>query len=282
VVRRFVIGDLTNLSKYSQHDNCRVTDEWRPDLTDNPGHHNVPEGTVTAYICIICGYGVGNRWLHIPTNHTYKLDIFRVKVIKHSHPLMQLMWSNNIWSNYSPYLNTNGDFWIFNRFLGVFTKPRKANVSFLMSICSFVCPSLCLSVFLSACPSVHLPVCLSTCPHGTTRFPLDGCSWNFMFEDISKNLLRKLKFHSYLTRITGTLHEDLCTLMIVRRGTILRMRNISDLICRRNQSQIFCSRHVFRNLWFLWDNVEKYGTAREATFHNIIRSRKDAICISDN
>jgi hypothetical protein len=28
--------------------------------------------------------------------------------------------------------------------------------------------------------------CLSVRPHGTTRFPLDGLSWNFIFEDFSK------------------------------------------------------------------------------------------------
>ena len=49
--------------------------------------------------------------------------------------------------------------------------------------------------------------------HNTTRCPLDGYSiyliWGFF-----ENLSRKLKFHYSLTRITDTLYEDLCIVMI--------------------------------------------------------------------
>ena len=69
--------------------------------------------------------------------------------------------------------------------------------------------------------------CLSFCPYWTVRLPLDEFSWNFVWllHDV---LLRALKLYSDLTRMTGTLHADRCTLMIVSRGILLRMRNVSD------------------------------------------------------
>ena len=36
--------------------------------------------------------------------------------------------------------------------------------------------------------------CLSVCPHGTTRLPLDGFSWNLIFEDFFQNMSIKFKF----------------------------------------------------------------------------------------
>ena len=47
-----------------------------------------------------------------------------------------------------------------------------------------------------------------------------------------------------LTRITGTLHDDQCTLMTTFRLILLVMRNISDRSCRGNQTT-----------YFIFDNV---------------------------
>jgi hypothetical protein len=38
-------------------------------------------------------------------------------------------------------------------------------------------------------------LCLSVRPHGTTRFPLDGFSWTFIFDYFSIVCLKKFKFH---------------------------------------------------------------------------------------
>jgi len=54
-----------------------------------------------------------------------------------------------------------------------------------------------------------------------------------------ENMSRKFKFHLYLTRITGTLHEDQCTFLIASRSDLLRMRNFSDKSCRENQNTLF-------------------------------------------
>ena len=57
-------------------------------------------------------------------------------------------------------------FVVFCYFLGAFAKLRKATVSFVMSVR----------------------------PHGTTRLPLDGFSWNLIFEDFSKICREKSNF----------------------------------------------------------------------------------------
>ena len=39
---------------------------------------------------------------------------------------------------------------------------------------------------------------------------------------------------------------------------------------------------LFQKLCHLWDNVEKYGTARKATHDNIVPHKKDVLCKLDN
>jgi len=69
-------------------------------------------------------------------------------------------------------------------------------------------------------------------------------------------------FHSNLTRTTGTLHGDQYTFLIISLSFLLRMRNVSDKICRENQN----TRFVFSNFFFFekssvyeitWKNVER-------------------------
>jgi hypothetical protein len=69
----------------------------------------------------------------------------------------------------------------------------------------------------------------------------------------------------------GTLHEDKYTFSIISRSVIHRMNNISDTSSRENQNTQF----VFNNFFFfrkscnLWDNVEKYCRAGQATDDNM-------------
>jgi len=81
-------------------------------------------------------------------------------------------------------------------------------------------------------------VCLSF-PHGTTLLPLENCSLNKILEYFSKIFEEKLIFFLHLTRITGALHEDLSTFMIISRGIPLRMRIFFYTICRENQNTQF-------------------------------------------
>jgi len=73
-------------------------------------------------------------------------------------------------------------------------------------------------------------------PRYGAHFPLDGFSWDFIFE-----YFWKLKFHSNLTRITGNLHEHLRTFMIISRRILSRMRNVLDKLFTEIITHISCS-----------------------------------------
>ena len=74
-----------------------------------------------------------------------------------------------------------------------------------------------------------------------------------------------------MTRTAGILHEDRYTSMIISRPVLLRMRNISEKICRENQNTHFVFRNIFRKSCCLLGNVKKYGKTRQATDDNTIR-----------
>jgi hypothetical protein len=85
------------------------------------------------------------------------------------------------------------------------------------------------------------------CLHGTTQLSLDGFSLNLIL-CIFKNLSRIYKFHWHLTSITGTLHEDLCTYMIISRW-ILPIKSVSDKQSK-NRFNIFSQNHVvYEVIW---------------------------------
>jgi len=48
------------------------------------------------------------------------------------------------------------------------------------------------------------------------------------------------------------------------------------------KTHILCSISFFFLLCHLWDNVEKYGKAKQATDDNIMWHRKYAVCVPDD
>jgi hypothetical protein len=95
-----------------------------------------------------------------------------------------------------------------------------------------------------------MSVCMGLGSHYT------GVSWNIIFEYFSKICPEKFKFHVNMTRITGTLHEDLCTFMITSRSVLFNMRYVSDKSYRENQNPHFVFNiFFFRKSCRLWDNV---------------------------
>jgi len=70
--------------------------------------------------------------------------------------------------------------------------------------------------------------------------------------------------------------------MITSRLILLKMRNVLHTNYRENQTRVLYSVTFLRNSCRLWDNVEEYTTARQATDDNRIRRRKAAICLPDN
>jgi hypothetical protein len=121
--------------------------------------------------------------------------------------------------------------------LGAFAKLRKATVSFVMFVC--------LTVYPSAWKNPTL----------TGRILMKVDTWAFV-----ENLSRKFKSRWNLTKITGTLREDLCTFMTASRW-IHKKRKFSDKSCTGNQNTnfMFSNFFFFRTSFRLWANVEKYG-----------------------
>jgi hypothetical protein len=48
-----------------------------------------------------------------------------------------------------------------------------------------------------------------------------------------------------MTRIMGTIHEDISIFMIVSHRILLRMRNVPDKSCRENQNTYFMFNNIF-------------------------------------
>ena len=77
-----------------------------------------------------------------------------------------------------------------------------------------------------------------------------------------------------MTRITGTLHEGLC-IFVAPRCILLRMRNVSDKSCRENCNTLFMFNNLQKKkkLCRVWDDVEKFCRAVQATDSNVRRMR---------
>jgi len=61
-------------------------------------------------------------------------------------------------------------------------------------------------------------------------------------------------------------------ILILCRSILLRMRNISDKSCKGNQNTKDVIRNFFRKSCRLWDNVEKYCTAGQGTYDNMVHA----------
>jgi hypothetical protein len=70
-----------------------------------------------------------------------------------------------------------------------------------------------------------------------------GSFKKFWYFSIFRNSVEKFKFHSNLTRTTGTLHAYLFTFMTTTRSLLLIMSDVSDKNCQQNQNTCF----VFKN-----------------------------------
>ena len=75
-----------------------------------------------------------------------------------------------------------------------------------------------------------------------------------------------------------TLHEELCSFMISHR--ILFRINVSYKRCSKIKTYFLLS-NFFPKI-VSWDNVEKYGTGRQATCDNVLVHRKNLIYMLDN
>jgi hypothetical protein len=109
-------------------------------------------------------------------------------------------------------------------------------------------------------------------PHGTAGLPHDEFSLNLMFENFSTIWRGKCSLLN-MTSIMGTLHEEQYTFLIISRSDLLRMRTVSESTAEEIKTRISCSIIFFRKSYSLWDNVERYCTARQATDDNMAHER---------
>jgi len=107
-------------------------------------------------------------------------------------------------------------------FLGAFEKLRKVTIRFIMCCYPSVRPSA-----------------------WDNSAPTERIFMKFYVREFFEKLSRKFEFHSYLTRTTGTLHEDQNIYFIISRSFLLRMRNISDISSTETQNIHFAFNKFF-------------------------------------
>jgi hypothetical protein len=93
-------------------------------------------------------------------------------------------------------------------------------------------------------------------------------------------------FRKSVTNIEVSLKSDINNWYITWRPTYIYdnmspksfyNENVSDKRYRENQNTHFMLSNFFRNSCRLWDTVQKYGTATEATYDNIVQ-RTHILC----
>jgi hypothetical protein len=78
----------------------------------------------------------------------------------------------------------------------------------------------------------------------------------------------------------GTLHEDLCTFMVITRWILSRMRNVSDKSCRENQNTHFMFNSFFPKIVPFMRQCGKIWYSR--TGHRWQYNTAHALCMLDN
>jgi hypothetical protein len=130
--------------------------------------------------------------------------------------------------------------------LGAFAKLQKAAISFVVSVR----------------PSEW------NNSASTGRIFIKTDIWAFL-----KNLSCEFDFRQNLRRrIMGTLHEVPCRLMIISHVILIKVRNVSDRICRENQNTSYVQTpppsksRLYDRMW------KKYGCFRQSTVGNSVQA----------
>jgi hypothetical protein len=131
--------------------------------------------------------------------------------------------------------------------LGAFAKLRKATISFVMS------------------------VRLSIRPHRTPRLPLDGFSWNFLFEYFSKICWQNSSVIKMWQEQRAVYTKTYAHSSQYLAELFLELEMLQIKVIQKIKTHVLCSITFFGKLCRLWENLEKYGTARQVTDDTIIR-----------
>jgi len=97
------------------------------------------------------------------------------------------------------------------------------------------------SFVLSVCPSIYSSTWNNMALSGWIFMKLD--IWKFLW-----NLSTKYKFNLNWIRITGTLHEDKYTFLIISHSVLLRMRSILNKHCRENHNTHIVFNYAFMKI----------------------------------
>jgi hypothetical protein len=71
----------------------------------------------------------------------------------------------------------------------------------------------------------------------------------------------------------STLHEEKCTVLIISHLFLLRIRNISDRICRKNENTFYLQYFFFENRAFydiIWKNIVEPGRPQKTIWRRPI------------
>ena len=115
-------------------------------------------------------------------------------------------------------------------------------------------------------------VCFSVCPSAWKNSALTGRIlmklniWGFF-----ENLSRKFKCYQNVTRITGTLHEDVFTCMTLSRWVLPKIRIVLNKRCREIQSRHFISSNIFLENGAVYEIMSKNLMESERTQMSIRR-----------
>ena len=93
-----------------------------------------------------------------------------------------------------------------------------------------------------------------------------GSHW-MQFHDIWLRIFPKSieKFQVWLTSMKKLLYMmKSCIFMVTSHWILYRMKYVLDIVLEKVKRHILCSVTFFRTSCLLWNNVEKYGGAREA------------------
>jgi hypothetical protein len=120
--------------------------------------------------------------------------------------------------------------------------------------------------------SVCLSIRPSVCPQGTTQLSLEGFLWNLIFRIFRKSV-GKIQVWLKPDKDNGTLLKDLCIFMIISRQIFLRMRNVSDRICRESQTTHFKFNNIFsgnRAVYeIMWENCGRAGKVTDDKLYGV-------------
>ena len=108
----------------------------------------------------------------------------------------------------------------------------------------------------------------------TTWLPLDGCPWNLTFEYFSKICQENKSFieirqEQRIFQMKTSIH-----LWFHLSQLLLEWEMFQTKVVEKIKTRVLCSITFPRKSCRLWENVEKYCTAGQATYYNIIRRRR--------